>query len=636
MLNRTLVQTTFANGENQQTREPMGRSMFLVYRVLISRRPYSLKGLDRGLIIMAAVPVMHEMKAAFFYLLQHEGDPYKVTIEHGERDIRALKIRYFDTVHIVLSLCILKSGFLFIAAEFGNHPFYKFQRLGDDDSDNETRILLDVLSSLGTADPTPPFPHPFDSAFTLSFVNGALVLSIGELSKKKSKTLASSPHYGTSPSNELAPPPFVNKWRISQAQTSVTATNKRHVVVVSSSAELVYFELDLDGQRDEYPDRTAMGTAHPLLGAEYEDQSVRIISVDPENTLGSIRLQALAAPPSAICIADMPDAAINQISSTTLSKLDCKQVSFYGLCSILSMDSPRIPGLSSLECALSISFESLYNEIWISLRLSSRSWLAHTYQNLLHFTPLKLENLDYAWRFSAELCLEGSIGISEEYQDMEARHEARQQYPFLHSPQNDHTLCQQLYLIEGGHRVLAEIQQRGTERSKGEQGSSTFLLIYLEEQRLPLVTWPQVSEALGLTVNLIPLDNNKAALWFATETNDVPLAVLGFQDCLVAGVSNALELYDMGKKKLLRKTFSSAIVTLATQGPYLPRSPPPFPATCAWLSAPFAQQPVHIPEEIRPPHEYRYTTLNVKYEDVTQDLIVEHGGVENVPVIDLA
>ena len=38
-----------------------------------------------------------------------------------------------------------------------------------------------------------------------------------------------------------------------------------------------------------------------------------------------------------------------------------------------------------------------------------------------------------------------------------------------------------------------------------------------------------------------------------TETNDVPLAVLGFQVRLVAGVGKALRLYDMGKKKLLRK-----------------------------------------------------------------------------------
>jgi splicing factor 3B subunit 3 len=38
-----------------------------------------------------------------------------------------------------------------------------------------------------------------------------------------------------------------------------------------------------------------------------------------------------------------------------------------------------------------------------------------------------------------------------------------------------------------------------------------------------------------------------------TETEDVPLAVLAFQGRLVAGVGKALRIYDMGKKKLLRK-----------------------------------------------------------------------------------
>lgn len=46
------------------------------------------------------------------------------------------------------------------------------------------------------------------------------------------------------------------------------------------------------------------------------------------------------------------------------------------------------------------------------LALSSRSWLNYTYQNLLHFTPLIFENLDYAWNFSAELCPDGLIGIA--------------------------------------------------------------------------------------------------------------------------------------------------------------------------------------------------------------------------------
>jgi splicing factor 3B subunit 3 len=38
-----------------------------------------------------------------------------------------------------------------------------------------------------------------------------------------------------------------------------------------------------------------------------------------------------------------------------------------------------------------------------------------------------------------------------------------------------------------------------------------------------------------------------------TETEDVPLAILAFQGRLVAGVGKALRIYDIGKKKLLRK-----------------------------------------------------------------------------------
>jgi len=55
-----------------------------------------------------------------------------------------------------------------------------------------------------------------------------------------------------------------------------------------------------------------------------------------------------------------------------------------------------------------------------------------------------------------------------------------------------------------------------------------------------------------------------------TETDDVPLAVMGFQGRLAAGVGKSLRIYDIGKKKLLRKvenkSFASAIVILNTQG----------------------------------------------------------------------
>ena len=74
------------------------------------------------------------MKNAFFILLQSDdGDLYKVTIEYNESnsEVTEVKIKYFDTIPVTSAFCILRSGFLFAASEFGNHNFYQFENLGD-------------------------------------------------------------------------------------------------------------------------------------------------------------------------------------------------------------------------------------------------------------------------------------------------------------------------------------------------------------------------------------------------------------------------------------------------------------------------------------------------------------------------
>lgn len=66
--------------------------------------------------------VMHKMRGAFFFLLQTEdGDLFKVTLDYDdEQGVSRVRIKYFDTVPVASSLCILKSGFLFVASETGN------------------------------------------------------------------------------------------------------------------------------------------------------------------------------------------------------------------------------------------------------------------------------------------------------------------------------------------------------------------------------------------------------------------------------------------------------------------------------------------------------------------------------------
>lgn len=62
-----------------------------------------------------------------YSLLQSEyGDIYKVTLEYKEETVAELRVKYFDSLPACSSICVLKTGFLFAASEFGNHSLYQF------------------------------------------------------------------------------------------------------------------------------------------------------------------------------------------------------------------------------------------------------------------------------------------------------------------------------------------------------------------------------------------------------------------------------------------------------------------------------------------------------------------------------
>ena len=117
------------------------------------------------------------------------------------------------------------------------------------------------------------------------------------------------------------------------------------------------------------------------------------------------------------------------------------------------------------------------------LALSSRSWLNYTHQNLMHFTPLIYDNLDYAWSFSAELSPEGLIGIAGSvlrytftafgvlslsdvllsgriFQVPKLGTKLKQDsMPLSYTPRKfiTHPGNHYFYMIEGDHRVLGEV-----------------------------------------------------------------------------------------------------------------------------------------------------------------------------------
>ena len=65
-----------------------------------------------------------------YLLLQTEqGDIFKITLETDEDMVTEIKLKYFDTVPVAAGMNVLKTGFLFVASEFGNHYLYQVIKL---------------------------------------------------------------------------------------------------------------------------------------------------------------------------------------------------------------------------------------------------------------------------------------------------------------------------------------------------------------------------------------------------------------------------------------------------------------------------------------------------------------------------
>lgn len=120
-----------------------------------------------------------------------------------------------------------------------------------------------------------PLADQYDAYIILSFVNGTLVLAIGDTIEEVSDTgfISSAPTLGVQQLGEdallqiyprgirhILADKRVNEWKVGARETIVCATtNSRQVVIGLSTGEIVYFELDMDGQLNEFQERKPMG-----------------------------------------------------------------------------------------------------------------------------------------------------------------------------------------------------------------------------------------------------------------------------------------------------------------------------------------------------------------------------------------
>jgi splicing factor 3B subunit 3 len=533
----------------------------------------------------------------------------------------------------------------------------------------------------------------YDSYIIVSFLNATLVLSIGETVEE----VTDSGFLGTMPTlscsqigdnaliqiypegiRHIRADKRVNEWRApNKRQIVQCAVNQRQVVIALSGGDLVYFEMDITGQLNEYTERKDMGAEvicmalasvpagelrTRFLAVGLNDDTVRIISLDPKDCLAPLASQGLPSPAESLCIVEMKgldyeNAGLSVESQQQINTLFLNIGLQNGALLRTVLDpttgellDTRTRYLGSRPIKL---FKISIQGAEAVLALSSRSWLSYMYQGRYHLTPLSYEQLEYASVFASEQCPEGIVAISVNTLRILALEKLGAVFnqeikPLKYTPRkfainHDNSI---LYIAETDHLSYTDQVKQQRKKQMAQQmiqdADSEEKKLAIEmanafiETKLPEQTFGAPKAAKGMWASairvmdpinkevksLIELDQNEAAfsicivkfssrpasqtfllvgvakdlvlnprsckagylytyqlldngerleLLHRTEVEDVPGAICPFQGRVLVGVGNLLRIYDIGKKKLLRKCenkqMSNFVAQIHTMGP---------------------------------------------------------------------
>ncbi|KAE8717986.1 Splicing factor 3B subunit 3 [Hibiscus syriacus] len=650
---------------------------------------------ERGVLIVSAAT--HKQKSMFFFLLQTEyGDIFKVTLEHGNDGVTELKIKYFDTIPVTASMCVLKTGFLFAASEFGNHALYQFQAIGDDpDVESSSSTLMETeegfqpvffqprglknlvridraeslmpimdmkianlfeeetpqiyslcgrgpRSSLRILRPglaisemavsqLPGVPSAvwtvkknvndaFDAYIVVSFANATLVLSIGETVEEVSDSgfLDTTPSLAVSLIGDdslmqvhpngirhIREDGRINEWRTPGKRTTVkVGSNGLQVVIALSGGELIYFEVDMTGQLMEVEKHEMSGDVACLdiapvpegrqrsrfLAVGSYDNTIRILSLDPDDCMQVLSVQSVSSPPESLLFLEVKasiggedgaDHPANLFLNAGLQNGVLFRTVVDMITGQLSDSRSRFLGLRAPKL-----FSVKVRGRPAMLCLSSRPWLGYIHQGHFLLTPLSYETLEFAASFSSDQCAEGVVSVAGD---------ALRVFTIEQSDQGSYTAEEReaarkecfeaAGMGENGNGNMNQMENGGDDEDK-EDPLCDEQYGYPKAESNKWVSCIRVLDPrTAATTCLLELQDNEAAFRFIhiyrfledgrslellhkTQVEGVPLALCQFQGRLLAGIGSVLRLYDLGKKRLLRKCenklFPNSIVSIQT------------------------------------------------------------------------
>eukprot|EP00756_Hemistasia_phaeocysticola_P054666 Hpha_TRINITY_DN30578_c0_g1::TRINITY_DN30578_c0_g1_i1::g.193750::m.193750/K12830/SF3B3, SAP130, RSE1; splicing factor 3B subunit 3 len=612
---------------------------------------------EQGLMTVSSVLCYPRKNMTPFFIIQSEfGDLYKLslTFTADKTGVRQLRVRYFDTVPVANALSIFRSGYLFVAAEFGDHRLYQFLSLGEDGEDDsivgvmtianegasesEQEVLplfnprplknlapIDSVESLApilglkstsgqdgesrklytlcgrgagssirvlehglnlaelAVSSLPGVPEKVwtvrkklrsktDDYIVVSFLNATIVLSVGESVEE----VTDSGFWGASSTlvvrtmaddsllqvhrnglRHIKRGPKITEWTAPGRRAILRASANEHQVVIAlAGGELVCFELDQFGSLNEVNKKgvgqdVASLTIGPIpegrvnsrfLAVGMQDKTVLVLSLEQGDKLGILARQ--------LCSSDIEDLGMLQMEDGS-PQGELTNVLFVGLrngvllrCTIDAQTGEiaetRSRFCGTRPCKL---VRVTANGKPAMCVLSSRTWVAHTYQSRYQFIPLGSEPFEHLAPFASEQCPEGVVTVRQSQVKILSFERFGETFskttvPLKATPRAfvEHPLYHTLIILETDHRAYTdaeknEIRQRLKQSLIDEDDPEERAKLAAAGEELPERDFGTITAQQGHwrsyirvwdtqtqeTTDLIELEENQAAFSLTTS-----------------------------------------------------------------------------------------------------------------------
>ncbi|KAG6958278.1 hypothetical protein JG688_00010582 [Phytophthora aleatoria] len=521
------------------------------------------------------------------------------------------------------------------------------------------------------------YADPYDKYIVVSFEDATLVLEVGETVEEVAQSgflrdhgsllvalLEDDSKLQIHTNGIRHVPKFqpVTEWKAPGKKViEHCAANSRQVVISLAGGEIIYFEL---GQSGELAEKGKLDLGFEVcsldLGEVPEgrqrfqfmavgswDNTVRILSLDPNELFRQKSMLALTSHPHTLCLAQLqnetstPDSEHSSQALFLSIGLDngvLQQSLIDPITATLTDSRSRFLGTNPVKL-FRVAVEGKRS----ILALSSRSWISYFHQTRRHLTPLSCELLSYASSFNSEQCPGGIVALTNEGMKILTVDQLgdtfnQQKCNLRYTPRKAvvHSPSRRLVVIESDHneygaafkrqhglqipdiRSANELEDeaedeindallfpRGPvpaekdkwascvrivdpascqtvvceeldvdERARSiatcvfhDRGGEAFIIVGTVKK---MQLHPQKAPAGGYLRVYRVVEGMQLVLVHTTEIDDIPYAMCEFQGRLLVSVGRALRIYDLGKKKMLRKcenrNFPSILVELKAAG----------------------------------------------------------------------